>query len=206
MGIIVLVVVGLGVILSRTENTAVAPAKSTGGIIREDSHMTGDKNAKVTVVEFGDYQCPACAAANPIVKQIISDYKNNKDFNFVFMNFPLAQHANAQISAEAAEAAGEQGKFWEMHDKIYESQNKWNNVANPLGIFVGYAQQLSLDTAKFKQAIQENKFKDIIAADASKGTELGVNATPTFFINQEKLPGIPDQAGFKKIIDDALSK
>ena len=168
--------------------------------------MTGSPNAKVTVVEFGDYQCPACAYINPAVKQVIATYGANPNFNFVFRNFPLAQHRNAQLAAEAAESAGEQGKFWEMHDKIYEAQNDWAESGSALDMFTGYAQALGVDVNKFKQAIEQKKFDDVIRADARDGDTLGVNSTPTFFINGEKQPSIPSFDAFKTIIDADLAK
>jgi len=206
MALIVVAIVGLGYLLARGQQTPVQPGKSVGNITREDSHMTGKQGAKVTVVEFGDYQCPACGAAHPLLKQILAAYKDNPDFNFVFMNFPLPMHPNAQVSAEAAEAAGEQGKFWQMHDKIYENQKQWSESPNALDIFVGYAGELSLDTAKFKAAVEQRKFQSIIDADQSKGDELGVNATPTFYINGDKQAGIASFDSFKTIIDGYLAK
>lgn len=173
-------------------------------LIGQLSHMTGKKEAKVNVVEFGDYQCPACAYASPIVKQLIEAYKDDPNVNFVFRNFPLPQHSNAMVSAEAAEAAGAQGKFWEMHSMIYENQNEWSGSSNALEIFNGYAQKLGLDVKTFTDDINQDKFQDIITKDRSDGEALGVNSTPTFFINGEKLTGIPSFEDFKKLIDGKL--
>src|SRR5690606_29220292 len=112
-------------------------------LIREHNTMTGSLDAKVTVVEFGDMQCPACASAHPVVKQIINEYGDNPDFNFVFRHFPLSSiHPHAQISAEAVEAAGDQGKFWEMHDLLFTRQSEWASGGNPLDKFVAYAGEL----------------------------------------------------------------
>lgn len=173
-------------------------------LISQVSHMTGKKDAKVNIVEFGDYQCPACAYANPIVQKLIETYKDNPDVNFVFRNFPLPQHSNALISAEAAEAAGVQGKFWEMNDMIYEGQGDWSGNPQALGIFVGYAQKLGLDVKAFTDAVNQKKFQDVIFKDRSDGQALGINATPTFFINGEKIQGILDFEEFKKAIDSQL--
>ncbi len=185
------------------------PGTNLGAILKGDAnadHVHVLTHAKVTVVEFGDYQCPACKAEDPVVKQIIEEYKSNPNFNFVFLNFPLPQHANAQIAAEAAEAAGEQGKFWEMRSKLYETQADWSNLADPLDKFISYAKEFSLDTDKFKEAIQQKKFQSIIAADQQKGVEVGVSGTPTFYINGEKQADIPNLESFKKLIDTALAK
>lgn len=173
-------------------------------LIGQNSYMTGKKEAKVNIVEFGDYQCPACAYASPIVDKLIEIYKNNPDVNFVYRNFPLPQHSNALISAEVAEAAGVQGKFWEMHSMLYNGQNDWSGNPKPLDIFVGYAQNLGLDVKTFTDAVNKNKFQDTIFKDRSNGQALGINATPTFFINGEKMNGILGFDEFKKLIDSKL--
>lgn len=158
-------------------------------LIGQLSHMTGKKEAKVTIVEFGDYQCPACAYANPIVRRLIDAYKDNPDVNFVSRNFPLSQHSEAMISAEAAEAAGAQGKFWEMANMLYERQNEWAGNPRALGIFTVYAQELGLDAKAFSDSINQKKFQEKIIKDGLDGQALGVNSTPTFFINGEKFEG-----------------
>ncbi len=173
-------------------------------LVRDASHMTGQKGAKVTVVEFGDYQCPACGYAHPIVQQVLAAYKSNPNFNFVFRNFPLSQHQNALPAAEAAEAAAVQGKFWEMHDKLYENQDKWSDLSNPTDVFVSYAQQLGLDIDKFKTAITAKQFAGIINQDQSDGNSLGVHATPTFYINGIGYNGALSFEQFKKEIDKGL--
>src|SRR5438552_3274427 len=129
----VLILIGLGIVIigggillmlrsgSFSASPTNQPLADPGKLVRDNSHMTSKLNAKVTVVEFGDYQCPACGYAYPILKQVLEDqYKDNPDVNFVFRNFPLPQHANAPAAAEAAEAAGAQGKYWFMHDLLYE--------------------------------------------------------------------------------------
>lgn len=171
-------------------------------LIAEDSYKIATDSAKVTIVEFGDYQCPACGAAHPIVKQILNDYPGK--ITFVFRNFPLPMHNNGKISAEAAEAAGAQGKFWEMHDKLYETQNAWAETANPINIFLDYAKALGLDTNKFKEDVGGNKYVGRINKDLTDGDKLGVNSTPTFFINGERLVGAPNYNSLKNKIDSQL--
>lgn len=151
------------------------------------SHMTGNPGAKVTMVEFGDFQCPACAQVYPNIQQIVDKYQSDPNFNFVFRNYPLPQHKNALPSAEAAEAAGAQGKYWEMNHMLYERQAEWDDLANPTDIFVSYAQTLGLDTTKFRAEITAKKYADVIAADLNDGNRAGVNATPTLYINGVKL-------------------
>lgn len=205
------VVVLAGAVLLFFKANGVAPAEvgkpvDAKKLLRDSSHATGKLDAKVIVVEFGDYQCPACAAAEPAVEQLINTYKDNPDFSFVFRHFPLPMHANAQISAEAAEAAGEQGKFWEMHNLLYSKQSEWSASLSPLDMFVGYAQSLGLDSGKFKEAVQGNKFSSVIKADMDDGNELGVNSTPTFYVNGEKFNFSSSYEELIKKVDELLKK
>ncbi len=191
--IVVLVIagaIGLAAWLKSVSPDKVEPNPDIKGeriFVRPYSHMTGNANAKVTLVEFADFQCPACAANYPFIKQVIEKYKSNPDFNFVNRNFPLSSHANAQISAQAAEAAASQGKYWEMMGLLYQRQNDWAGSINPTNIFVGYAQELSLDTDRFREEVSSSKYIDVITQDLKDGEALGVNGTPTFFINGERL-------------------
>ena len=169
------------------------------------SHMTGSATAKVTMVEFGDYQCPACGAAYPYVKQITDEYASNPNFNFVFRNFPLPQHPNAPEAAEAAEAAGAQGKYWQMHDMLYEGQADWVDLADPTSVFVGYATKLGLDVKTFTSDVATNKYSSVISADQSDGNKAGVDATPTLYVNGTKLADY-SVATMKTAIDAALAK
>ena len=185
-------------------NTGTQVVADPNLLIGQLSYMTGTKDAKVNIVEFGDYQCPACAYANTIVQQLVEAYKNNPNLNFVFRNFPLPQHSNAIISAEAAEAAGVQGKFLEMSEMLYDRQNDWAGSKQALEIFAGYAQNLGLDVKAFTDSVNQQKFKDLIIKDRSDGQALGVNSTPSFFINGEKITGILSFDDFKKKIDSKL--
>ena len=182
------------------------PVADSSLLIGQGSYMTGTKEAKVNVVEFGDYQCPACAYASPIIQQLVKAYKDNPNVNFVFRNFPLPQHSNAMISAEAAEAARVQGKFLEMSEILYGRQNEWSGNPKPVEVFVKYAQELKLDIKDFEDSVNQQKFKDLIDRDRSDGQALGVNSTPSFFVNGEKLVGIPGFEDFKKKIDEKLAK
>jgi protein-disulfide isomerase len=200
----ILLVVG-GVFLLTKSGSTGAPQSvvDQSKLITSDSYQTATVSAKVNIVEFGDYQCPSCAISHPVVKQVLKDYKDQ--VNLVWRNFPLVQHANALVSAEAAEAAGAQGKFWEMHDKLYDTQKSWAESSKPIEIFVEYAKELGLDTAKFESEITENKYKDKINNDLVDGKVIGINSTPTFFINGKRMPGIPTYADFKTEIDLILS-
>lgn len=176
----------------------------TEALIRSESHTKGPEDAKATLVEFGDYQCPACASAEPMLNQLMSEYPN--DLRFVFRNFPLVSiHPNATPAAEAAEAAAEQGKFWEMHDLIYEQQNVWASMSNPSEQFKSYAKQLGLDESKFNQDRSNPEVTSRVTKDFNDGGTLGVNATPTFFLNGKKVEDASYES-LKQQIDEILGQ
>lgn len=150
-------------------------------LIRSDSHKIASDSAKVTLVEFGDFECPYCGEYYPNIEKVLQDDQGK--VNFVFRNFPLPQHTHAQIAAEAAEAAGEQGKYWEMVNKLYTNQNDWANAADPLSNFVSYAKSIGINSDTFKTEVQQNKFQSKIDADVTDGTALHVDHTPTLYID-----------------------
>jgi protein-disulfide isomerase len=202
---ILVVVVGgmiaLFAIANKPTDSGPAPVGDKTKIIRDNSHKEG--TGPVQLVEFGDYQCPACGAAYPNVQKLLQDY--NGKITFYFRNFPLDSiHKNARIGAEAAEAAGAQGKYFEMHDKLYESQKDWSEDADPTDKLVGYAKDLGLDTDKFKNALADEQYKSVIDQDVADGTALNINATPTFFINGTQVTGGFDYDSLKKAVDAAL--
>lgn len=199
----IVIILAFIVFLMSSSNSQIRPTVADPNLlVKTTSHKIAADSAKVIVVEFGDYQCPACGQAHPIVKKVLADYQGK--INFVFRNFPLPQHKNGLVAAEAAEAAGAQGKFWEMYDKLYETQNSWAELENPTQIFVQYAKDLNLDSVKFEQDLATNKYADIISSDKADGNALGVNATPTFFINGEKFASVLSYQEFKNKIDPFL--
>lgn len=173
-------------------------------VISSKDHVRGAKDGKVTLVEFGDFQCPACAAYKHIVSQVLVDNKDTLKFSF--RQFPLIQiHRNALLSAKASEAAGLQGKFWEMHDMIYEKQEEWANALNAKEIFLMYATTLGLDTKKFIADLDNKEIEAKILAELKEGERLGVEGTPTFFLNGKKLVGVNDLASFNKAVKEAAA-
>lgn len=203
LGVVCAIFIAIVVVFSSSSSQTVSSDKQSA-LVRADSNKIEVKDAKVTLVEFGDYQCPACKAAQPTIEKIRSDYTGK--ITFVFRNFPLPQHQNAKVSSEAAEAAGEQGKYWEMNSLLYSQQNEWSELSNPIDKFVSYAKELNLNIDKFKQAIKDNKFDQKIKGDQTDGETLGVNSTPTFFLNGEKMVGGQDYNTWKSKIDALLSK
>lgn len=162
------------------------------------------QNTEVVLVEFGDLQCPACKAYEPTLKQIRDEYASN--LTFIYKHFPLPGHKNAFPAAVAAEAASRQGSFWEYHDILYEKQEEWAQLPNPEEKFVEYAKSLELDTEQFKKDLQDKKLSDIVNAQKDEGGKIGVNATPTFYVNGKYLEVNNSFESFKKAIDEVLSK
>ncbi len=156
------------------------------------------KDAKVTLIEYADFQCPACHAYYPLVKQL-QEFKN---LSIVYRYFPLSQHANAWPAAQAAEAAGQQGKFWEMHNMLFDNQDNWSTSNSPEEIFDAYAQTLGLDMTKFKADFNSAATKNKIQADYQSGASQ-VDGTPTFFLNNQKIKNPQSYGEFKDIIQQA---
>ncbi len=172
-------------------------------LVKDDSYKTASASAQVTIVEFADFQCPGCAESAPIMKQVVKEYGGK--VNLVYRHFPLNQHKNAFVSAEAAEAAGVQGKFWEMAEMLYARQQSWENEKNPLDMFTGYAKELNLDESKFREFVQKKQAEDKVKRDQSDGFIVGVNSTPTFFVNGYRI-GDRSLEGFRGYIEEALQK
>jgi protein-disulfide isomerase len=176
----------------------------TGGIMN-GNYLPATSSAKVTLVEFGDYECPACGEYNSLVKELLTDFTGQ--INYVFRNFPLSQHTNAQISSQAAEAAGLQGKFWQMHDKLYETQKDWSTSSDAKSIFIAYAQGLSLNIDKFKTDIDSQAVKDKIQSDANDGNLVKLTETPTFYLDGVKITNLTgNYADLKNVVGSAISK
>jgi protein-disulfide isomerase len=174
---------------------------------KPSNHVYGEGAKNVTLIEYGDFQCPACASYYPVVKALKEKYK--ADIVFQFRNFPLeAIHTNARASARAAEAADKQGKFWEMHDILYENQTSWQDTSDPLKIFKNYAEQIEIaDLAKFETDYKSSAVNDVINADIKEAQKVEATSTPTFVLDGVKITENPrDQASFDKLIDDAIAK
>lgn len=210
IAIVIVVVLGLFGIFYFTKDDAQAPASggnTSSSASEEGSNNTiGENKKNVVLLEYGDYQCPACGAYYTVVKQVIEKYK--EDIKFQFKNFPLQQiHPNARAASRAAEAAGKQNKFWEMHDLLYEQQSTWKQSTAVNGIFESYAKQLNLNIEQYKKDFASEEVNNIINADFSAGTKAGVNSTPTFFLQGKKIEEAPqDLEGFSKLIDQAIKE
>jgi len=145
--------------------------------VTNEDHAQGRENADVTLVEYGDYECPHCGHAYPIVQQVQKHF--GKRLRFVFRNFPLSEmHPHAKAAAEVAEFAGADGKFWEMHDGLFENQNRLGEA-----LFLKLGEELKLSATAMRDALTQGIFEARVRADFNGGVRSGVNGTPTFFIN-----------------------
>lgn len=150
------------------------------------SHVIGPKDATVALTEYSDFQCPACGQFNPIMKDVLDQYGDS--IRFEYKHFPLISvHKFALPAAKAAEAAGQQGKFFEMHDKLFENQSVWSAGANPQAYFIKYAEELGLDVALFKKQMKASVIDEHIKSQFSEAREKGLTGTPSFFLNGQRM-------------------
>ncbi len=179
-----------------------------GGDSEDQSHLSnhtaGNANSKIELVEYADFQCAACLRYYPVINQVKEKYKDK--INFRFKHFPLTQiHPNTMAAHRAAEAASNQGKFWEMHDLLYENQKIWEQSNSPISIFESYAEELSLDLNQFRVDRDSAGILSIINADSSEGKKAGATGTPTFAINGKIIDSPePTLEAFSRLIDPLL--
>ncbi len=195
--ILAAVLIGLGILFLLIKNSSQPSPKAPA--------VQGETiaSSSATLVEYSDFQCPACAAYYPVVKQLTKEF--SQDLHFTYRYFPLSSiHKNARISAQAAEAAGKQNKFWEMHDLLFENQSEWSALSDPKEKFKEYAKFLGLDMEKFQQDLGSKEVKDKVESDYQSGLSLGVNATPTFFLNNQKITNPRSYEEFKTKIEETL--
>jgi protein-disulfide isomerase len=203
----VVIVAVFGVLVAR--QLASDPDEAKGGertsiAARADSHRLGAPgDGQVTLVEFMDFECPSCAAAQPFVEQLRETYAGRVEF--VVRHFPLDVHRHARDAAHAAEAAAAQGQFEQMHDRLFETQQQWAGADESLApLFRSYAQELGLDMAAFDAAVASDEVAARVQADMDDGLALGVDRTPTFFLDGEKVEAESTDE-FLQEIDDALA-
>ena len=203
--IVVIVILFVGIFaFSGNKNT---PSSSKSSASTPTNHVEGKGSTGVTLVEYGDYECPYCEAYSTTVTQVQSEFAD-KIF-FQFRNFPLVNaHPNAFAGARTAEAAALQGKFWEMHDALYDSSNwqVWSTASDPTPYFNQYAQQLGLNVTQFKSDFASSKVNDLVNADMAAGTKLNVQGTPTFYLDGKEVSVGNSVASFEKVINAEIAK
>src|SRR5829696_127228 len=199
IGVVLVAVTAAVVLMSRPSASNSTPAQNSSPAQTQAPRQApqpgasnpwsrGMATARVTVEEFSDFQCPACGALEPGLRRVMKDYEDR--VRFTFRNYPLQMHKYAFLASRAAEAAGAQGKFWEMHDMIYDNQKEWSDSMEPRVQFDSYATRLGLDVQRFKADMERQDLADRIKADLSRGNSLGVKGTPTVYLNgRELVPG-----------------
>ena len=192
----ILVLIISALTLSSGEKIVEVPKE---GLVKENNYTLGSKDAKVAIVEFSDFQCPACGSAHPIIKRITQEYGDK--ILFVYRHFPLTNiRKQAELAAYAAEAAGKQGKFWEMYDLLFNNQEDWAGKSDAKDIFLDYAKELKLTLEQFEADLDLAEIKDKVEAQLSMGQAANVNATPTFYLNGTKIATNPKYEEFKDLL------
>lgn len=188
--------------------TAPKPIRSTPGQlslpVSAEDWTKGASTSPISLVEYSDFQCPACGYYHPVIEEVLK--KDGRDIAFTYRHFPLPQHKNALDAAYASEAAGLQGKFWEMHKLIFERQNDWSESTDAKTIFEGYATEIGLDFEKFKTDRDSKTTKDAVVKDKESGSKSGVNSTPTFYLNGKKISNPQGLEAFKELIKSSLAE
>jgi protein-disulfide isomerase len=189
---------------SNSNSNAMPPPPRQAAAGAPDPYERGGKSAPVTLEEFSDFQCPACGNLEPGLRKVVKDY--GERVRLVFRNYPLPMHRYAFFAARAAEAAGQQGKFWEMHDALYDNQKEWSDSMEPRVQFDSYATRLGLDVQRFKADMERQDLAERIKSDIQRGNSLGVRGTPTVFLNgRELMPGkLVTEEDLRREIDATL--
>jgi protein-disulfide isomerase len=210
---IIVVVVGLASIgggirlyqIKRPHPLTISSEQSSKSGADEGLHIRGNPDAPITLEEFGDYQCPPCGQLADPLNRIEHDFSPR--VRIIFYNFPLPLHQHARAAACAAEAAGLQGKFWEMHDLIYKQQPAWSKASDAQPMFASYAGLLGLNVERFKKDVQSDTVKARVDRDQKRGASIGVQNTPTIFLNNHAVPPAdlpPDR--LRATVEDAVKK
>lgn len=204
---VALLTVGSGAILYRAKRPAALtiPKNQVASGLDESTHVRGNPKAPVTLEEFGDYQCPPCRALAPIITRIERDY--GQELRVIFHHLPLMVHAHARQAACAAEAAGLQNRFWEMHDLLYREQPVWSKASDAQTLFNSYAGILGLNVDRFKNDVESDKVKSRVSSDEKRAKDLGITDTPTIFIdNKAVLPTSLNETGVRSAINEARAR
>ena len=204
---VALAALGSGAMLYRAKRPQLHAIPPSNSVVwksdTESMHIRGNPNAPVTLEEFGDFQCPPCGTFATFGEQLLKEYDSR--LRIVFRNFPLQAHEHAREAALAAEAAGLQGRFWEMYDVLYREQVFWSYAPNARQLFESYAGTIGLNLDQFRKDMDGEKAKERLDSDHARGDSLGVKVTPTFFINNQPVEGkdkTPD--GVRAAINAAL--
>lgn len=202
------VVLGIGGIifgmarLGNSPSSSSTQSASLADVISSADQFKGSKESKVILVEYSDLQCSACDYYYPVVKRLGEEFGDK--IGIAYRHFPLSQHKNAKPAAYAAEAVAKQGKFWEMHNIIFDNQKKWAEDKNAKEVFSEYAKSIGLNMEQYNKDVDSQEVKDKVDSDYESGVRSKVDSTPTFFLNGDKIKNPANYDEFKKLIDDAI--
>jgi protein-disulfide isomerase len=174
------------------------------GMVHPLDNVQGSASSTVLLIEYSDFECPACREYSGVIKQLMVEFGSK--VTFVYRNFPLTEiHQNSELAAQAAQAAGKQGKFWEMHDLLFEKQDEWAPAANPEPLFESYSKLLGISVEQFKIDFGSKEIINFVKAERASAIKLGLQGTPTFFLNGKQIQNPNSVDSFRAIINDAIN-
>lgn len=181
------------------------PNNQGSTIITDQEWSKGNPEALITLIEYSDFQCPACAAYYRYIQMLNEEFGDK--IQIIFRHYPLDSiHPQANLAAHATEAAGQQNKFWEMHDLLFANQSTWSNQDNAKDTFIDYANQLGLDLTRFEEDLKNKDIQKAVQEDKISGNQAFVEGTPTFYLNGEKINNPRSYDKFRQLINDELAK
>lgn len=207
VAVVALATIGSGAMLYRAKRPQLQaiPEKLSAKADAGSAHVRGNPDAPVTLEEFADFQCPPCGSFAGFGEELLKEYDSR--LRIVFRNFPLALHEHAREAALAAEAAGLQGRFWEMHDVLYREQANWSKAPNARELFESYAGTIGLNLDQFRKDVDGEKARERVDGDHARGESLGITVTPTLFINNQPVdPKDKNPEGVRAAINAALEQ
>ena len=201
IGVIIVALIGL-IFLGKAGASVEPPFEA--GILHPMDNVRGNLESSVVVMEYSDFQCPACKTYYPVTRQLMTEFEDR--VIFVYRHFPLTNvHSNAEFAARAAEAAGRQGKFWEMHDLLFEKQGEWSTVSDVVPMFETYATLLGISVDRFDSDLGSSEVKNFVKAQKAHAIKSGLQGTPTFFVNGQQIENPTSVDQFRTIINNALN-
>lgn len=206
----ILVVVLIAIIALSSKGTEIKPLFEVGVVhpldnVKGNIGSSGQATSSVLIIEYGDFQCPACRSYYSIMKELVTEFGDK--ITFVYRNFPLIEiHSNAEFAARAVQAAAKQGKFWQMHDLLFEKQAEWSKTADIESVFESYAALIGISVEQFKKDWLSKEIKDFVKAQRSRAIKLGLKGTPSFFVNGIQIQNPNSIETFKSLIKSAIEK